>query len=671
MKLPFFSNNSKSSDTYFGLFLKEEEGVALLLTIDQGKVVIKNKERFSYTNGWENIIEDVDEVLYKLEKNKSGQISKTIFFIYSHFIDDQTKDIKKPYLTKIKEMVKNLELEAMGYIECFEAVTYYLEKKEEAPLTGVLLELDKKQLSIFVYKGGKLTYKKSLARTDNILDDFNASIGEIKGKAMLPSKIILYDSDNIDETAAKIVGHRWSEDHFVQIPKIEILKDDEVIQGLVGVFSGQVKGKETNIIEQKTMSEDSFGFVVGQDVSQTKEVVKDEKALNDNKGLKILPTLPKFPKVSFPKIPKINFGFLKGRTAIVLGLIIIILALFLNEYFFHKAKLTIFLPYQPINKSIQEEVVYSTSSSSAVFSDSIATTGKKDIGDKAKGSVNVHNFDDKEKIFSKGTVLQVSNLKFILDGDVKVASSSLAADGSAKLPGKTGGTITAVDIGPESNLSKGQRFSIDDLSTSEYFAINDSALTGGSRKVIRTVSKADQDKLEQKVLNKAKKQEDNPKFSKNETVISDLSLTEITKSDYSKEVGEEADKVTLTATTETTFFAYNKDNLIKKILDDLNNDVKQGFSLNKENLNYKLVKVEKKEENILMKIEIKSKAVRKFDTNTAFNKIIGKNKNDMEKTLRSEFSIQGYDLVNNEPIFLLKNILPFFKKNIELKISSL
>ena len=69
MKFPFFSKKPGKDDTYLGLFLKEEEGIALILTRQQGKIVIKEKEIFQYTNGWENLTEDVDEALYKLEKN--------------------------------------------------------------------------------------------------------------------------------------------------------------------------------------------------------------------------------------------------------------------------------------------------------------------------------------------------------------------------------------------------------------------------------------------------------------------------------------------------------------------------------------------------------------------------------------------------------------------------
>ncbi|MBI5127628.1 hypothetical protein HZA76_04200 [Candidatus Roizmanbacteria bacterium] len=667
MKLPFFSKLVDQDEVYLGLFLKEEEGIALIMVKKQGQIIIREKERFIYTNGWENLTDDVDEVLYRLEKNLNIQLSKTIFFVYSHLVDDKTNDIKKPYLVKIKEVVKNLELTAMGYIECFEAVSFYLAKKEESPLTGVLLELDKHQLSLFVYKGGKLDYKSVLARTDDIVADFIQATSGLKTKAMLPSRIILYDSQNIDEAAAKIIGHRWGQDYFVQIPKIGILKEEEVTQGLVDVFSGQIKGKETVFVEEKKpIQSQSFGFVVGQDVG---EVIESKYPVQEKPKIKFnFDFLSRLPKI---KIPKVDLTFLKGRTGIILGIVIIVISLFSNEYFFHRAQLTIYLPSQVVRKSMSETVSYKTASQSADFSETISTTGKKEVGDKAKGTVTLHSFDDKERTFNKGTSFVASELKFVLDGDVKVASSSLAADGSAKLPGKSNGTVTAVSIGPESNLSKGQRFQIEDLAKENFFAINEAALSGGSKKEVRTVSLTDQKNLEKSVMDKAKKQEKAPTFSKSDEIISDLSETTLDNAKYSKEVGEEGDKLTLNAKVKTNYYAYNKDLLLKKIMEEVGQEVKKEYKIREENVNFIIKKVEKTDEEVQLNLDIKAKAVKEFDQEEAVKKIMGKNKTSLETILKSDFKVQGYNIVIENPIPFLKNFLPFFNQNLFIKISSL
>lgn len=661
MKIPFLSNIKNSQEAFLGLFLKEHEGIVLLMIKSQGLIQIKEKINFKYTNGWENLTENVDEVLYQIEQKHHTQISKTIFFIYSHLVDDNTGDIKKPYLSKIKEMVKNLELEAMGYIECYEAVSFYLEKKEEASLTAILMELDKKQMSFFIYKGGKITYKNNLARTDNIVEDFISAVEGLKEKKLLlPSRIIIYDSDSIDDAAAKIIGYKWTGDYFVQIPKITILKENEVIEGLIQVFSEQTKTKEV-------VTDKSFGFVIGEDIKNTEEQeFKQEKKIEKSKvDFNFINKLPKF------TFPKVNMSFLKGKTALFIGIFIIILSLFLNEYFFHKANLTIYLPSQTIKKEIDQSVDYKVASISADFSETVATTGKKEIGEKAKGTVTIHNFDDQEKVFSKGTLIEASGIKFILDNEIKVASATLAADGSAKLPGKSNITVISQNIGPEGNLSKGTRFKVADLPTTTYFAINESALAGGTKKEIRTISLSDINNLEKTILDKAKKSSKIPDLSKEEAAISNLSETDFLSEKFSKEVGEEGDKVTLTAKTKTTYYVYNKSLLSDLLLKELKAEIKSGYLVEKKNLAYRITESEINKKKIDLKIDVTAKAIPEVNQNEITKKVVGKNQAQLETILKSNFKIEGYDIVIDEPISPLKKYLPIFYKNISLNISSL
>lgn len=666
MKFPFFNNKSKKNEVYLGLFLKEEEGIAMIIMKDQGKLTIKDRESFKYTNGWENLTEDVDEVLFRLEKSNNVQVEETIFFVYSHLIDERSSDIRKPFLIKIKELVKNLELKVLGYIECFEAVSYYLEKTEEIPLNAVLLEMDRHQFSVFVIKGGRVNFRKSIARTNNIAEDLQSALLEVKGKAMLPSRIILYDSGNIDDEATKIISYRWGEDYFAQIPKIDIFHEEKILEGLTDVFSGQIGNKSKDTVEEiKSFQGSEFGFVIGRDIAEVKEAlpIKEQPVFGQKSKFNF--------KFSLPKIDLSFLKVLKGRLGVIIGLSIIIVSLFLNEYFFHKAQMTIYLPSQTIEKSITEKIEFKTATATADFSESITTTGKRSIGDKAKGSVNIHNFSSNERIFTKGTNLTANNLEFLLDAEVKVASSSIAADGSAKLPGKSQGSITAVEIGPESNLSKGQRFKIGDLSSDDFFAISDTVLSGGSRKEIRTVAKVDQDKLTEKILDKAGKQMRPPSLKNNEEIVDSLSSIELDEEKFSKEVGEEGDSVSLTTKSRMTFFVYDKVNLDKKIIAELKKDLKSGFKIAEKSLSYKIKEAKTDNKLLTVDLDIDTKAIKDLDKEKLMSKIIARTTSKLESILKTEADIQAYDVVISQPLPFLKNLMPVFKNNITVKVSSL
>src|SRR3989338_6624538 len=673
MKIPFFSKKEQK-EFYLGIFLKEDQGVLMIFLKESDRLELVDREKFTYTNGWENLTDDIDEALYKLEKNLESEIKKTIVFVYSHLVDEKIGDIKPVYLQKIKQLVKALELQAMGYVECFEAICYYLEKNEQSSLTAILIEIDKTQLGIFAYKRGKLEAKKVLSRTDNIIADLSEGFEEIKKKTMLPARIILYDSGSLDDTATKILSYRWNRDSFVQIPKVDILSEDEIINGLMGIFGEQLKNQLPAKKEEKVdkVRRETFGFILDVDVREKTMVAEEKNVFPKENSKNILKELA-FKFMSFlPKKNPINFKLnISNKIIPIIGLLIIITAFFINEYFFHKANLTVFLPTQVIEKTTKIDVNYRIASASANFSESIQTSGKQDVGDKARGTVTVHNFDDNEKIFSKNSVLSSAVLKFLLDSDVKVASASIAVDGSAKLPGKNTGTVTATIIGQEGNLSKSQRFVFDGLSSSTFFAINEAAFSGGTKKQVQTVAKKDQDDLKATILRKAKTAIPSIKVLPGEIIVSSLSKVDFSKINFSKEIGEEGSSLTLKATVSVTQFLYDKNFFVDKVLTLFQPEVKDDYRLDKGNILYTTDKVNLINNSLIISAKIKEKAVLRITNDEIKKSVLGKNQSKVKEILRNKFKIDGYNLLIEEPLPFLKNFLPFFQNNINLKNSSL
>lgn len=665
MVFKFFDNKNKN-DYYLGIFLKEEKGTLILMKKEKDEILIEDKIDFYYTNSWENLVEDIDENLYQLEKKHQITLSKTIFFLYSYFIDQDKKNIKLPYLEKIKKVVKDLNLEVLGYIDTVEAIYFYFKEKENNLFTGIIVEVDMTQIGVFVYQGDKLVSKSFLPKTDSIVDDFIFSVSELKEKnIILPSKIIIYDSDNIDKKLEELINYQWGKDYFIENPKFEIIKEKELIEILTKTFyKNLVKEKDDFQLQEKN-SEENFGFVIGEDVSKVK--TKDYKK-------NIFYQLFSF---YFSKV-KINFDFFKfrfsffdnSRLLIFLGFIVFVCGLFINEYFFHKAFLKIYLPSKKIEKELKIDIDEKISTVSAKFFEDLSTTGKKEIGTKARGSVVVHNFDDKELFFPKGTVIENSSLKFLFENDIKVASSSLLPDASAKIPGKKEVEVIAENIGSESNLPQGSRFKISGFSENLCFAINEKPFVGGSKKQIKTVSYQDINNLEKKIIEKAKKHNFNLKL-KNENVLKTLTEYRFVKKKFSKELGEEAENVSLEAEIEASFYTYSKDKVKKILVDDIKKDLTDDFYISEKNINFEVIDVKKKNKKIEITLKVKGKFNIFFDEKKALSLIIGKNKNELEKILKSNFKIKGYALKIDYWLPFFNNFLPFFKKNIDLKIFSL
>ncbi|OGK33302.1 hypothetical protein A3F57_05165 [Candidatus Roizmanbacteria bacterium RIFCSPHIGHO2_12_FULL_36_11] len=679
MKLPFFKKNTNEGKNFFGILLKENEGIGLVIKIKNSNFILVDQEKFTFTNGWENIAEDLDGVILRLEQRTKLKLNETIFFVYSHFVDEKTKEIKKPYLQKIKELVNNLNLKALGFIECYEAITHYLEKKEEIPLTAILMELDHSNLSTFVFKRGRLTYSKVLAHTDNVIDDLLTCFIEIKGKFVLPSRIILYDSKDLDKESTDIVTYRWSEELFVQLPRVEIIKEHELIQGLLGVFGEQVSQKISGakFIEEKPPTE-VLGFVIGGDVTKQAQTPSFKKDTSLKLAKPSLASISSWISPIINLLKSIPMVFNKKWT-IILGLILVMTALLLTEYFLHKARLTIFLSSKTIKKDINltsDELKIESFSKSVDLTDSKSTSGKKEVGEKARGSVTIHNFDDNEKLFTKGTTLETAGLKFNLDQDVKVASASVVtiSGGIVKQPGKTKTNLTALEIGPQNNLGSGKQFKIDDLLTSLYFGINENAFSGGTKKEVKTVSAKDMEELRKSIQEQGKRQkldQQDTKKNLDKKVLTDLIEFVLTEEKFGQELGEESDKLTLKSKVKATIYLYEEKELKDLITKKLTKELEKGYVLERQKLLFTINNAIKKNDRITLVIDMESKAVKDVPIGDIVRIIRGKSRKNLESSLKANFAAEGFELEINPKLPLLQNWLPFLEKNIDVKISSM
>lgn len=123
----------------------------------------------------------------------------------------------------------------------------------------------------------------------------------------------------------------------------------------------------------------------------------------------------------------------------------------------------------------------------------VTVSGKKNIGDPAKGTVTIYNKVTSGKTFPKGTQLTTSSVAFTLDTDVSVASASESI-GSITF-GKSTANVTAKDIGPNGNVTGSSEFTFAGVSSNQVSARNEAAFTGGTSKQVTVVSRADQDAL--------------------------------------------------------------------------------------------------------------------------------------------------------------------------------
>jgi hypothetical protein len=374
-------------------------------------------------------------------------------------------------------------------------------------------------------------------------------------------------------------------------------------------------------------------------------------------------------------------------TLSIVGLLLIIFSFASILFFLHKATLTVFFQGSNIDKelTIEGEIEGSgngklaiTKSKEAVeASDSTTTTGKKIIGDKAKGTVTIFNMKTQERTLKKGTAMQTdSGISFTLDSDVKIASASSSVTGEGNvtiITGKQKAGVTASEIGTKGNITKDTKLKIDGISSEDGRAQSDSAFAGGSEKQVQTVSKDDMTKLQSAVEKKIRQKGDEivKKTAAEKRTITDLTKIATTQKKYSKELSEEADSLSLTQQSDVEFYSYSEPDLKKIISGALKGTIDDRYELLPTNINYSLLKAEEVDGKVSINVKVEAKPIRKVEREKILSDIRGKNIRKLEHIVKEEYGGVGYEVKVDSPITPLRSWMPFFTKNIEIHVKSL
>lgn len=435
-------------------------------------------------------------------------------------------------------------------------------------------------------------------------------------------------------------------------------------------------------------------------VEEPNVVVVDPARLGFRKNVDVLEEVPapqkprftmpaKFPKISMPVLPRIDILSLVGRIPLkgkiffagIAAFAILIIGLF--SWFFPRANVTILELPKAVEASEQLTI---DSTATALDSEhkiipghhqeksvsgekTVTVTGKKKVGDPAKGGVTIYNKSLSAKTFSKGTVVTSGSLEFALDSDVPVASASESV-GSITF-GKANGTITARQIGTESNLPAGKEFSFKDTSTSVAIARNDAALTGGTSREVTVVSRSDYDsfvkEVSQDLIEKAK-QELAAAVGGTEKLIDETIKTTVTEKTFQQELDQEATQLSGKLTITVSGTSYNEDDVKTLLKAFIAGDIPQGYTLAEERTKVEVTNVKvQKDGKVTAKVTIHALSAPTLDLRDIQKKLAGKTIAAAENYLRSLSGVAGVE-IHFERSFG-KSRLPMNAKNISVGLA--
>lgn len=319
MDLPFLKKKKEKKDFFLAIIFKFHSVSSILFEEERGKLSIlaSNKEKIPSNLedlSEEEILQVCDASISAVEQNLPEEVfvNKTIFGVPYGWVEDSK--IKKEYLAKLKKVCDELELVPVGFIVSIEAVIFYLQNKEGAPISAIFIEIEKNHLFLYMVRAGKVLEVKSAESDNNFPEAVEAMLGSLQTTGALPSKIILLASTGTEDKQQEFLSFPWMRElPFLHLPKVMIFEkdweNDAIIRGVATQMGfelleephREIPEKETKdmdlqenrdekivienykrLEEKQEENYENFGFLTDEDISDVKEEAEN---ISQNTGL--------------------------------------------------------------------------------------------------------------------------------------------------------------------------------------------------------------------------------------------------------------------------------------------------------------------------------------------------------------------------------------------------
>jgi hypothetical protein len=367
-----------------------------------------------------------------------------------------------------------------------------------------------------------------------------------------------------------------------EVPSDEVALDDAIQAGEDDLDEGDAaEADEPKIDKSKPVGELAGKKPAAQGAEETIDIdddgdIEEDQPAADKKSSKAAKKDEK--KL---KIPDFN----KFRTRIIIGvaaLFVLIIGWYIANFVMPRAHITV----NTDNVSVNTDVSFTADTAAKTFdpdqaivpateatvkktdSEKVPATGKKNVGEKATGTVSLKltNCAQDQVTVPAGTTVSNGGLNFITQVDITFNSVKIGNQcRNSNFPAFTTGTVKVVaqDSGGQYNISGGRSFSVAGYSSVSGF--DSSAMSGGTDRQITVVSDDDVAAAKEKLKDRSKDaaQSDLQKQLQDQNLFA--LTTSMTSSDPeispSPTVGNEASEVTVTSVTTYTMIGVSKDDL--------------------------------------------------------------------------------------------------------------
>lgn len=577
----------------------------------------------------------------------------------------------------LADLSKQLNLKSVGFVIIPEAIAALFRDREKTGLNALLVFVTQKTVQLLPLVHGQAETGAKVGRSDSLVKDIveASARGDYKS---LPGRMLLASQDlsEAEMTSAQqeLGAAEWKEHLFLQRPRVDLVPPQMILDAVslaggkeVALALGILKGGKTDEAQEDKPEEPSknqeFGFKpVGEGGQDDEEDGTDEEqdekegdAEDEESDGKVEMGILEPPPAR--RIPKVILII----GAILIGLLLVTAVSAFAIMAAAKANIAVIIKSQPVTldttltidanaseTNAEANILKATQRTKDVTDTSEAlTTGSKTIGDKAKGEVTIFNLTPAgEKSFKAGTVLKLDDkVQFTTDADVTVPARGDANSNYA--PGSVKVNVTAATFGAESNIAGNTELTIGGYDKASFVAKANAAFTGGTSRNVQVVSELDQKKLSDALFADLKQKAlaaFNSEVSPNEHVsLSDK--VEVTKKQFSDDIGKEVKSFTLTMTVTATAIVYTNEDISTFATAKLASQILPGAVLKADRTSIE-IKDQKpvSDTKTLVNATISSVIIPAFEADQISRVLAGKSLDDARAFLDSQDAVYSYEI---------------------------
>lgn len=711
MKLPglFSPQEASVPQRFFVIHFGEHTVRAGLWQVEDQKIDLLTE---SPPQPWKEdsaLVDATDHALQQLGK-ESEQVKQTLFGLEPTWVNQQGILADKKLI--FQNLTKELSLEAVGFVVIPEAIIQYQLNRKGTSLQCFVIEVLAERVSMTIVKNGKLGQQEMIGRSQNVVDDIKEGFARFQDGS-LPSAIFLYSgfltAEELEEARQRLLDLDLLKEYsFMQQPTFEVVHEDQMMDIIL-----QTGGRA--VAEARHLLDPSQPVMVDAHADGGDDGSEDESdALSTGQELAVDPSIipPQPKKTAVQTAPPMHDQFeteqdefpehssqkrrgfsipqhpvLFGVLGVIIGLALLAGGFFLFSGQAMSATADVQLKSQQVEKQLalklDPQAVVSDPNTGILKAEILKqtatgektadATGKKIIGDKAKGKVMLYNRTSSPKTFEAGTVLTANGkFKFVLDKAETIASASTGSNFETK-PGTLETSMTAVEIGTESNIAKDVEMTIGSFSTDTYVAKTTVEATGGTSREIKAVSQKDQDDLAaalKKELNEQSVKQLQDQAGSGRYVFP-TNRVKVTSTKFSAEVGKETNTFSVTMSVEAEALSYSADELKSLAQQVIAGSVPAGYKIPDGGLEMLTEPISSSTSSAQVSINanIKAKARPEAKPDEWKTQIVGLEESEALAILKGKPEIESVSIMRN-PAFIAKIIptLPKEPEKIQLNI---